>query len=200
MAIDPRQIVAGVLTLTMFLMLADMIKREHIDAPISHNVNHAGFSQSFDDNTDSEKNFAVSNDGTWKEGGAVLRPCWSKSILEEPEESKGFVTFSLTNGPEYHVSQITDAVVVARYLKATLVIPDIRGSQPGDWRLVTHLVPNLDHLKPLDYVARIRVRDWGTGTIRVLGTAKLKNTRYGYGKQKIILKNKNILTLIFSYK
>ncbi|KAM0037960.1 putative GDP-fucose protein O-fucosyltransferase [Helianthus debilis subsp. tardiflorus] len=62
-----------------------------------------------------------------------------KSSHKEPEESKGFVTFSLTNGPEYHVSQITDAVVVARYLKATLVIPDIRGSQPGDWRLSNYV-------------------------------------------------------------
>jgi len=25
---------------------------------------------------------------------------------EEPEEYKGFVTFSLTNGPEFHVSQV----------------------------------------------------------------------------------------------
>ncbi|KAJ0504277.1 putative GDP-fucose protein O-fucosyltransferase [Helianthus annuus] len=155
MAIDPRQIVAGVLTLTMFLMLADMIKREHIDAPISHNVNHAGFSQSFDDNTDSEKNFAVNNDGTWKEGGAVLRPCWSKSILEEPEESKGFVTFSLTNGPEYHVSQITDAVVVARYLKATLVIPDIRGSQPGDWRNFGDIYDIEKFVSSLDGVVKV---------------------------------------------
>ncbi|MFS8013195.1 hypothetical protein Hanom_Chr14g01329951 [Helianthus anomalus] len=35
-------------------------------------------------------------------------------------------------------------------------------------------------------MSRIRVRDWGTGTIRVRGTAKFKNTRYGYDK-KIIL-------------
>ncbi|XP_076883977.1 protein MANNAN SYNTHESIS-RELATED 1-like [Bidens hawaiensis] len=129
MGIDPRQIVAGVLTVTMFVMLGNMVKREHFDSPISH-VNHAGSAQSFD----LEKNYAVNSDGEVKEEGAILRPCWSKSILEEPEESKGYVTFSLTNGPEYHVSQITDAVIVARYLKATLVIPDIRGSQPGDWR------------------------------------------------------------------
>ncbi|KAJ0515037.1 putative GDP-fucose protein O-fucosyltransferase [Helianthus annuus] len=134
MGIDPRQIVAGVLTVTMFVMLGNMVKREHFDAPISHHVNHAGSTQSFDDNTDLEKNFAVNSDGQVKEEGNILRPCWSKSILEEPEETKGYVTFSLTNGPEYHVSQITDAVIVARYLKATLVIPDIRGSEPGDRR------------------------------------------------------------------
>lgn len=38
MGIDPRQIVAGVLTVTMFLMLGNMIKRDHFDAPISHHV------------------------------------------------------------------------------------------------------------------------------------------------------------------
>lgn len=38
MGIDPRQIVAGVLTVTMFLMLGNMVKREHFDAPISHHV------------------------------------------------------------------------------------------------------------------------------------------------------------------
>ncbi|KAF5817430.1 hypothetical protein HanXRQr2_Chr02g0052911 [Helianthus annuus] len=31
---------------------------------------------------------------------------------------------------------ITDAVIVTRYLKATLVIPSIRGSEPGDQRLL----------------------------------------------------------------
>jgi hypothetical protein len=31
--------------------------------------------------------------------------------------------------------QIADAVVVARYIGATLVLPDIRGSKPGDERL-----------------------------------------------------------------
>ena len=34
--------------------------------------------------------------------------------------------------------QIADAVVVARYLGATLVLPDIRGSKPGDQRLVVN--------------------------------------------------------------
>lgn len=36
--------------------------------------------------------------------------------------------------PGYHSFQIADAVVVARQLRATLVIPDIRGSEPGDKR------------------------------------------------------------------
>lgn len=32
MAIDPRQVLAGVLTVTMFVMLGHMIKREHFDS------------------------------------------------------------------------------------------------------------------------------------------------------------------------
>ena len=31
--------------------------------------------------------------------------------------------------------QVADAVVIAKYLGATLVTPDIRGSNPGDERL-----------------------------------------------------------------
>lgn len=38
--------------------------------------------------------------------------------------------------------QIADAVVVARYLGATLVLPDIRGSKPGDKRLVLTVEPH----------------------------------------------------------
>lgn len=33
MAVDPRQVLAGVLTITMFVMLGDMIKRDHFDQP-----------------------------------------------------------------------------------------------------------------------------------------------------------------------
>jgi len=47
------------------------------------------------------------------------------------EHADEFVTFSLTNGPEYHLSQTTYAVIVASSVGASLVIPDIRGSQLG---------------------------------------------------------------------
>jgi len=36
--------------------------------------------------------------------------------------------------------QIADAVIVARSLGAALVIPDIRGSQPDDKRLVLNFI------------------------------------------------------------
>ncbi|KAL0730251.1 hypothetical protein Bca4012_026344 [Brassica carinata] len=68
----------------------------------------------------------------------VLEPDMSLLVTElnsyEAVSSKDYVTFYLTNGPEYHISQITDAVMVAKHLGATLVLPDIRGSKPGDER------------------------------------------------------------------
>ncbi|KAL0713283.1 hypothetical protein Bca4012_020261 [Brassica carinata] len=57
----------------------------------------------------------------------------------EAVSSKGYVTFYLTNGPEYHSSQITDAVMVAKHLGATLVLPDIRGSKPGTLKISSSL-------------------------------------------------------------
>ncbi|RDY04503.1 hypothetical protein CR513_11776 [Mucuna pruriens] len=66
-----------------------------------------------------------------EENGKGLKPCRHPIALEEIQQSKGFITFSLTNGPEYHISQIADAVVVARVLGATLVLPDIRSSNSG---------------------------------------------------------------------
>ncbi|KAL0715845.1 hypothetical protein Bca4012_065167 [Brassica carinata] len=68
------------------------------------------------------------------EDSPELKPCWSISPSDEAVSSKGYVTFYLTNGPEYHISQITDAVMVAKHLGATFVLPDIRGSKPGDER------------------------------------------------------------------
>ncbi|KAG8388468.1 hypothetical protein BUALT_Bualt02G0128900 [Buddleja alternifolia] len=128
MAVDPRQVLAGFLTVTMFVMLGNMIKHDHFDSlhPTVHNTNKA----SEDGVVSSVTKGLVS--GPWKEDGLTFKPCWEKPVLEDPDESQGYVTFSLTSGPEYHVSQIADAVVVARYLRATLVIPDIRGSKPGD--------------------------------------------------------------------
>lgn len=128
MAFDPRHILAGILTLTMFVMLGDMIKRDHFDAthPKVHETNKAS--------NHGLVSVTKGDDGPWKEDGLTLKPCWTKPVSEDTDEVQGYVTFSLTNGPEYHVSQISDAVVVARYLRATLVIPDIRGSEPGDKR------------------------------------------------------------------
>ncbi|GFZ08179.1 O-fucosyltransferase family protein [Actinidia rufa] len=132
MAVDPRQVLAGVLTVTMFVMLGNMIKRDHFD---SVEANQSGASSGNYDNVETDHAVATlhrASNGPWKEDDLDLKRCWTKPALEKGRQSEGFVTFSLTNGPEYHVSQIADAVVVARYLGATLVLPDIRGSKPGD--------------------------------------------------------------------
>lgn len=145
MAVDPRQLVAGVLTITMFVMLGNMIKRDHFDpAPVSIH----GTSKT------SELSLP-GGDGPWKGDDAFLTPCWSKPVLEEEGQSQGYLTFSLTNGPEYHISQISDAVVVARYLRATLVLPDIRGSDPGDKRGFEDVYSTEKFLKSLDGVVKV---------------------------------------------
>ncbi|KAK4736283.1 hypothetical protein R3W88_010544 [Solanum pinnatisectum] len=112
---DARQVLAGVLTITMFVMLGDMIKRDHFDSLPVDSI-HA-------------QSLLTNGAAPWKQDAQSLTSCWSKPLLGEVDESQGYVTFSLTNGPEYHLSQIADAVVIARYLRATLLLPDIRGSE-----------------------------------------------------------------------
>ncbi|MED6216130.1 hypothetical protein PIB30_004614 [Stylosanthes scabra] len=129
--VDLRQVVAGILTLTMFVMLIHMIKRDHFD-PVQDKLPGVTDEVSYEsgklDGTHIRKNL-----GLYKGDADELKACWVKPS-DIGEQSEGYVTFSLTNGPEYHISQIADAVIVARSLGATLVIPDIRGSQPGDKR------------------------------------------------------------------
>ncbi|CBI25299.3 hypothetical protein VitviT2T_014315 [Vitis vinifera] len=156
MGVDPRQILAGFLTVTMFVMLANMIKREHFDSvktPAAANIR-------LDENPAVEQSLAKLPGGTttgpWKEDEwQELKPCWAKPDLGNSEKSTGFVTFSLTNGPEYHVSQIADAVVVARYLGATLVVPDIRGSKRGDKRDFEEIYDVEKFMKSLEGVVRV---------------------------------------------
>ncbi|KAL3005414.1 hypothetical protein AAZX31_08G218800 [Glycine max] len=151
MGVDLRQVVAGVLTLTMFVMLIHMIKRDHFDAvhdklPGTEDV---GFESTNFDTTQVRKNI-----GIWKGDADELNPCWAKPS-EDNAETEGFVTFSLTNGPEYHISQIADAVLVARSLGATLVIPDIRGSQPGDKRNFEDIYDANVFMKSMEGVVRV---------------------------------------------
>ncbi|KAK7325334.1 hypothetical protein VNO77_29496 [Canavalia gladiata] len=130
MGVDLRQVVAGVLTLTMFVMLGNMIKRDHFDSlqeKLPGGSEDVNFENAKFDATHVRKNI-----GLWKGDVDDLKPCWAKPSVDDVEQTEGFVTFALTNGPEYHISQIADAVIVARSLGATLVMPDIRGSQPGD--------------------------------------------------------------------
>ncbi|KAF8033657.1 hypothetical protein BT93_C0058 [Corymbia citriodora subsp. variegata] len=83
-------------------------------------------------------NKASTNEQFWTNDGHGLKPCWNISAPRQ-QPSQGYVTFSLTNGPEYHVLQIAVAVLVARELGATLMLPDIRGSKPEDKRKFTEI-------------------------------------------------------------
>ncbi|MQL78794.1 hypothetical protein Taro_011217 [Colocasia esculenta] len=135
MAVDPRQVIGAFLTLTMFAMLSNMIKRDYFDSPQAgiSDASSIQFSVIKVEEKDLENLPAVSQ-GPWKERDPELRPCWDKPALKETEESRGYITFSLTNGPEYHISQVAAAVVIASYLGATLVLPEIRGSELGQRR------------------------------------------------------------------
>ncbi|XP_022964123.1 protein MANNAN SYNTHESIS-RELATED 2-like [Cucurbita moschata] len=128
MGVDLRQVLAGILTLTMFLMLGHMIKRDHFD---SVQEKFPGPTKEVTKVT-TIRSLHKKGDAALKNDVQELKQCWSKPEFDEGQQSKGYVTFSLTDGPEYHVSQIVDAVVVARYLGATLVVPDIRGKKLGD--------------------------------------------------------------------
>ena len=48
------------------------------------------------------------------------------------EKNNDFVSFTLSNGPSYHLSQVADAVVVVRYLGATLILPQIKESSEDE--------------------------------------------------------------------
>ncbi|KAG5601868.1 hypothetical protein H5410_033238 [Solanum commersonii] len=181
MAVDPRQIVAGVLTVTMFVMLGNMITRDHF-YPVDSDISiHSTSKQSL-------------GNGPWMKGGESLKPCWTKPVPQEADQSEGFVTFSLTNGPEYHVSQddsrrhstaglstilsptqIADAVIVARYLRATLVIPDIRGSKPGDKRNFEDIY-DVEHIvRSLDGVVKVATTQPAEVSARNLAVVKVPN-------------------------
>ncbi|KAL5823555.1 hypothetical protein ACOSQ3_021528 [Xanthoceras sorbifolium] len=171
MGVDLRQVVAGVLTLTMFIMLGNMIKRDHFDSitdKLPGDVQDVAKVAEFTLTKRSGK-------GPWMEDGSELKPCWSKTDFDVIDESRGFITFSLTNGPEYHVSQIADAVVVARYLQGTLVLPDVRGSKPGDERKFEDIYGVEKFIKSLDGVVKV-VRDLPAAiSIRNLAVVKVPN-------------------------
>ncbi|KAI4335338.1 hypothetical protein L6164_013992 [Bauhinia variegata] len=128
MTMDLRQAFAGLLTLSMFMMLGNMIKKDHFDST-DVNIPATAVGQYGAVGVTGQSLATVSHLSKGHLEG--LKPCWNPPASKEAKQTNGFVTFSLTNGPEYHLSQVADAVVIARYLGATLVIPDIKGSKPG---------------------------------------------------------------------
>ncbi|KAK7255043.1 hypothetical protein RIF29_28445 [Crotalaria pallida] len=154
MGVDLRQVVAGILTITMFVMLIHMIKRDHFDSVVEEKFPGATEDADFE-NSKFEGTHVRKNIGLWNGDNDKLKACWAKPSGDDVEQTEGFVTFSLTNGPEYHMSQVADAVIVARSLGATLVIPDIRGSQPGDKRNFEDIYDVDVFTKSLEGVVRV---------------------------------------------
>uniref|UniRef100_A0A0E0M2Y9 O-fucosyltransferase family protein n=1 Tax=Oryza punctata TaxID=4537 RepID=A0A0E0M2Y9_ORYPU len=176
MAVDPRQVVAGFLTLSMFVMLGNMIKHDHFTPAVGGQelgLEATGVESNEIKIADTTEMTKVNKAGVDlpKETAEEIRPCWSKPrsnpnsslkidtlalvISAEVQESKGFVTFSLTMGPEYHISQITDAVVIARYLGATLVLPEIRGNELGKRRKFEDMYDVDKFMTSLDGVVKV---------------------------------------------
>lgn len=155
MAVDPRHVLGAFLTFTMFAMLGHTVKRDHFD------TDKGILKEASDDQFDVvrlEENSVAALPGVrgpWKEDGEALKPYWTRPRSKETEASKGFITFSLYNGPEYHISQVTDAVVIARYLGATLVLPDIQGSEPGEKRKFHEIYDVEKFVKSLDGVVDV---------------------------------------------
>ncbi|KAL5201498.1 hypothetical protein ABZP36_035852 [Zizania latifolia] len=157
MAVDPRQVVAGFLTLSMFVMLGNMIKHDHFTPPAQElSLETTGAELNEIKVADDTEMTEVNSAGVElpKETGEEIKPCWSKPS-PNVQESNGFVTFSLTMGPEYHISQITDAVVIARYLRATLVLPEIRGNELGKRRKFEDMYDVDKFMMSLDGVVKV---------------------------------------------
>ncbi|XP_030470932.1 protein MANNAN SYNTHESIS-RELATED 2 [Syzygium oleosum] len=178
MGVDLRQVVAGVLTITMFVMLGQMIKRDHFDS-VEEKLPGVSDDARFDDSKLEAKSLVSlsrRNKGPWKEESQELKQCWSRPTSDLVEDSKGFVIFSLTNGPEYHVSQVAAAVVVAKYLGATLVLPDIRGSKPGDRRSFGEIYDVAKFVRSLDGIVRVAKEPPSGISTRNLAVVKVPNT------------------------
>lgn len=154
MAVDPRQILAAFLTISMFAMLGHMIKRDHFDSfQMSIQVKSDVHLMKLEDNKISAISLLPKD--PWKEESQLLKQCWAKPASKDIEQSNGLISFSLTNGPERHVSQLADAVVIARYLGATLVLPDIRGKELGQKRKFQDMYDAEKFMRSLDGVIKI---------------------------------------------
>jgi hypothetical protein len=158
MGVDLRQVVAGILTITMFVMLGQMLHRDYFDS-LQEKAQGDAQDIEFEGSKVSVKDGLVGtvegSKGLWMEDNTDLTPCWPTLLSDDAVSSKGYVTFSLTNGPEYHISQITDAVMVAKHLGATLVLPDIRGSKPGDERNFEDIYDADKLIKSLENVVKV---------------------------------------------
>ncbi|XP_073043842.1 protein MANNAN SYNTHESIS-RELATED 1-like [Primulina eburnea] len=153
--IDLRQVMAAILTFSMFIMLGNMIKRDHID-PF--------FETAQESPTVAENEFKVSKTaevilveesyGPWQEHYKPTKRCW-KPTFKGKDQSNGYILFSLTHGPEFHASQVANAVEVARRLGATLALPDIKGTKSAEKKSFGDIYDVKNFVKTLKVVVRV---------------------------------------------
>ncbi|GER41796.1 O-fucosyltransferase family protein [Striga asiatica] len=157
MAIDLKQVMAAFLTFSMFVMLGNMIKKDHID-PLWESLPQAPLVKPGNVQKISKPTvFQLSEAkyGPWQEQDEPVQTCWKKPTLKGKHQSDGYIFFSLTDGPEYHAAQVANAVLVARKLGATLALPDIAIDKSGKKRSF-YEVYNLDKfLVSLSGVVRV---------------------------------------------
>ncbi|XP_030535578.1 protein MANNAN SYNTHESIS-RELATED 2-like [Rhodamnia argentea] len=95
------------------------------------------------------------------------------SLVTGQQPSQGYITFSLTNGPEYHILQVAVAVLVARELGASLVLPDIRGSKPGDRRNFREIYDVEEFANRLNGVVKVARNQLALASSRKLAVVKV---------------------------
>ncbi|XP_073033728.1 protein MANNAN SYNTHESIS-RELATED 2-like [Primulina eburnea] len=134
MVIDLRQVMAAILTFSMFIMLGNMIKRDHIDPFFETAQESPGAADNeFRVSKNSEVVLVEESYGPWQQHDyKPAKRCWKKPTFKGKGQSNGYIFFSLTHGPEFHASQVANAVEVARRLGATLALPDIKGTKFGE--------------------------------------------------------------------
>ncbi|KAL8149436.1 protein MANNAN SYNTHESIS-RELATED 2-like [Apium graveolens] len=154
--VDVRQLVAGMLTFSMFIMLGNMIMKDHFGTAIVNNMKPAGAGV----NIYTKNNLGedtIQYIGPWRVNNETVKPCWNKPAQEKRNQAKGYILFSLTGGPHLHLLQVANAVAIARQLKATLVLPVIIGNKSGKmWKFGDiyddrNLVASLDGIVQIAY-------------------------------------------------
>eukprot|EP00249_Psilotum_nudum_P007656 c20723_g1_i1 orf=837-2180(+) len=138
MQFDVRQAVAGALTIGMVIMLLNMIGSGPFtpsDDLVPTSQEQSVSSIPMGDAHLQEPIMKFSKDTMrqeslklWGPPGPVLQSCWGRHIASTTKRAWGYVLIQLSNGPHYHRSQVADAVVVSRYLGATLLVPTIKGA------------------------------------------------------------------------
>ncbi|MCO5583060.1 hypothetical protein L7F22_036967 [Adiantum nelumboides] len=131
MPFDAKQAVAGALTVGMFVMLGNMIGNGPLNfsSPEETALMAAGNAEVLGESTETVIKRSRRDDTPkelWGKQGSVLQPCWNKHITGRQGRTWGYVMVRLSNGPQYHALQVADAVIVARYLGATLLLPTIK--------------------------------------------------------------------------